>query len=333
MNIKLFHAIQEHVRQLLNRLIAIPEFSSIVGLIIVMLIFSGLSNKFLAVENLVGIFTVASELGIVSVGVCFLMISGEFDLSVGSVYAISAMVAALLIKSGFPGLIVFLAGICVAAAIGLLNGFIVTRTRIASFIVTLGGLMFYRGILLAVSGGFQIFYGGKDKFILNALGGRLITTGLRSSGLWLIASVIAFSVLLHNTQYGNHVFAVGGNAEAAKAVGVNVARVKMISFMVCSVMSGLAGLTMFGRFHAIDPAAGTALELESIAACVIGGVLLTGGFGSILGAFLGALLIGVTRSGLILAGAPSYWYQGFIGLILVISVIMNSGIRRRVVGE
>ena len=110
-------------------------------------------------------------------------------------------------------------------------------------------------------------------------------------------------------------------------------RVKVINFVICSVMAGLAGFTMFGRFYSIDPTAGQLHELEAIASSVIGGALLTGGYGSILGAFLGAFLIGVMRSGLILAGAPAYWYQAFIGVVLVISVIMNTRIRKAVVGE
>jgi simple sugar transport system permease protein len=129
------------------------------------------------------------------------------------------------------------------------------------------------------------------------------------------------------------VSAVGGNAGTSKAVGINVNKVKVINFMACAVMAGLAGFTMFGRFHSIDPTAGQLLELEAIASSVIGGALLTGGYGSIAGAFIGAFLIGVMRSGLILAGAPSYWYQGFIGVILVVSVIINTKIRKAVAGE
>ena len=125
---------------------------------------------------------------------------------------------------------------------------------------------------------------------------------------------------------------MGGNAATSKAVGINVKKVKIINFIICAVLAGLAGFTMFGRFDSIDPTSGSLMELEAIASAVIGGALLTGGYGSIFGAFIGAFLIGVMRSGLILAGAPAYWYQGFIGVILVMSVIMNTKIRKAVVG-
>jgi simple sugar transport system permease protein len=322
---------KEWLKGFVNRLIRVREFGAVAGLIIVMLVFAALSDRFLTLDNLTGIFTIASELGIVAIGICFLMIAGEFDLSVGSVFAVAPMLGALLLNSGVPPVFAFLVGLGSAAVIGLVNGIIVTKSQIPSFIVTLGGMMFYRGVLLAVSRGFPIVYMGEDTAFLDALGGNLVI-GMKASGIWLIVSTILFSIVLNRTKYGNHVFAVGGNAETAKAVGINVNRVKTINFILCSVMAGLAGFTMFGRFHSIDPTAGSLLELEAIASAVIGGALLTGGYGSIVGAFLGAFLIGVMRSGLILAGAPAYWYKGFIGIVLVISVIMNTKIRKAVVG-
>ena len=314
-----------------DRLIRFKEIGALAGLAIVMIIFTILSDKFFTWANLVGVFTITSELGIIAIGVCFLMISGEFDLSVGSVFAIAPMIGALLGQTGIPLFLAFFVGLFVAAVIGYINGVLVCKTGIPSFIVTLGSMMFFRGVLLAVSGGFPITYVGEAPF-LDALGGRTIG-GMRSSGIWLIISTLIFSVILNRTKFGNHVSSVGGNPGTAKAVGINVKRVKIINFMICSVMAGLAGFTMFGRFYSIDPTAGQLLELEAIASAVIGGALLTGGYGSIIGAFLGAFLIGVMRTGLILAGAPAYWYQAFIGVVLVISVIMNTRIRKAVVGE
>ncbi len=296
-----------------------------------MIVFTLLSDRFLTLDNFVGIFTVTSELGIIAIGICFLMIAGEFDLSVGSVFAVAPMVGALLANQGLPMSLAFVAGIIVAALIGLLNGLIVIKARIPSFIATLGAMMFFRGLLLAVSGGFPIVYKGEDLSFLNALGGKMFG-GMRASGVWFIVGTAILSLILTETRYGNHVSAVGGNPGTAKAVGINVNKVKVINFMICSACAGLAGFTMFGRFQSIDPTAGMELELEAIASSVIGGALLTGGYGSIIGAFLGAFLIGVVRSGLILAGAPSYWYKGFIGVILVVSVIVNTKIRKAVAG-
>ena len=315
-----------------DKLFRIKEIGALSGLIIVMIVFTLLSKNFLTWRNFVGIFTSTSELGIIAIGICFLMIAGEFDLSVGSVFAVAPMVGALLANIGVPMFFAFLVGLVFAALIGLLNGIIVIKAKIPSFIATLGSMMFFRGLLLAVSGGFPIDYKPEDTGFLNLLGGK-ISFGMRASGVWFILGTIIFSIILTQTRYGNHVSAVGGNAGTSKAVGINVSKVKVINFMACAVMAGLAGFTMFGRFHSIDPTAGTLLELEAIASSVIGGALLTGGYGSIVGAFIGAFLIGVMRSGLILAGAPSYWYQGFIGVILVISVIINTKIRKAVAGE
>ncbi|MEW5814508.1 MAG: ABC transporter permease [Spirochaetota bacterium] len=314
-----------------DKIIRVKEIGALSGLLIIMLVFALLSDKFLTGENFVGIFTMTSELGIIAIGICFLMIAGEFDLSVGSVFAVAPMLGALLGNLGVPMLLSFLTGLVFAALIGFLNGIIVTRSKIPSFIVTLGSMMFFRGLLLAVSGGFPIGYMGQETGFLDALGGRILF-GMRASGIWFILATLIFSTILNHTKYGNHIFAVGGNPGTAKAVGINVSKVKIINFIVCSILAGLAGFTMFGRFHSIDPTAGSLLELEAIASAVIGGALLSGGYGSIFGAFLGAFLIGVMRSGLILAGAPAYWYQGFIGVVLVISVIINTKIRKAVAG-
>jgi simple sugar transport system permease protein len=308
------------------------EIGALSGLLIVMGIFALLSDKFFTADNMVGIFTMTSELGIIAIGVTFLMISGEFDLSVGSVFAEAPMLGALIGNSGLPLMLGFAVGLIAAALIGLVNGLIVTRSGIPSFIVTLGAMMFYRGVLLAVSGGFQIMYFGDERYFLDLLGGRILF-GMRASGVWFIIVTIIFSIILKNTKYGNHVFAVGGNVGTAKAMGINTRQVKILNFVICSTMAGLAGFTMFGRFSSVDPTAGNLLELEAIAASVIGGTLLTGGYGSIVGAFIGAFLMGVMRSGLILAGAPSYWYKGFIGVVLVISVITNTKIRKAVAGS
>ncbi len=322
---------KQQLHKLIVKLLRISEIGSLSGLLIIVLVFSLLSEHFLTWTNFVGIFTMTAELGIIAIGVTFLMISGEFDLSVGSVFAVAPMTGAILMNSGISPFFSFLAGLFVAALIGGLNGFVLIKTKIPSFIVTLGSMMFFRGLLLAVSGGFQISYIGQNNSFLEVLGGKIFL-GMRASGIWFIIGTIFFSYILNRTKYGNHVFAVGGNQEAAKAIGINVSKVKIINFVACSVMAGLAGFTMFGRFNSIDPTAGLQLELEAIAAAVIGGVLLTGGYGSIIGAFIGAFLIGILRSGLILAGAPSYWYKAFIGIVLVVSVILNTKIRKAATG-
>ncbi|RMF29097.1 MAG: ABC transporter permease, partial [Chloroflexi bacterium] len=141
--------------------------------------------------------------------------------------------------------------------------------------------------------------------------------------------VLIFQVVLTQTRYGNGVYATGGDPGAARALGVNVARTKIINFVLSAMLAALAGIIQFSRFKSVDPLRGQEWELQAIAAAVIGGTLLTGGYGSILGTALGVMLVGMVRSGLVLAGAPAYWYRAFIGVILIAAVIINVRIRGR----
>ena len=311
-------------------LFRIKEMGAIIGILVFFVIFSFLSKEFLSLDNLTSTFTMAAELGIITVGMTVLMISGEFDLSVGSVFAVVPMVTALMINHGIDDFLALLVGLLVGVGTGFLNGIITIKTEIPSFITTLGTMMFWRGILLAVTGGFPIML-ERSSSVLKYMGGE-IGGGFRYSGLWFIVLSVIFWIVLERTSYGNWVFAVGGNVGAAKALGIPVERVKITNFILSSLLAGVAGLTTFGRFKIVDPTLGSGMELEAIAASVIGGTLLTGGYGSILGAFIGAFMIGMVRSGLVLAGAPAYWYRAFIGVILVIAAVINARIRKRVAG-
>ncbi|PLV59147.1 ABC transporter permease [Thermotoga sp. KOL6] len=314
----------------LMKILRLKEMGAIVGICIFFILFMFISERFLSIENLASTFTMASELGIVAVGITMLMISGEFDLSVGSTYAVVPMVMALMMNSGFSSAFALLVSLLVGIGIGFLNGVVTLKTNIPSFITTLGMMMFWRGVLLAVTGGFPIMLEKSSK-ILKFFGGSL-AGDLRYSGVWFIVLAFVFGLILERTAYGNWVFATGGNLGAAKALGIPTERVKLINFMISGLLAGIAGITTFGRFKIIDPTLGQGMELEAIASAVIGGSLLTGGYGSILGTFIGAFMIGMVRSGLVLAGAPAYWYRAFIGVILVISAIINAKIRKRVAG-
>lgn len=303
-----------------------PEVGALAGFLAVFLSFSIVAPYFLTPASLAGIMTIAAELGLVAIGVTLLMIAGEFDLSVGSVLGVSAMAFALMARAGIPHLIAFLGALGLAAAIGALNGWVVTRGRLPSFIVTLGSMMFWRGVLLAVTGGFPIAYEEKS-LLMFALSGRL-PGGFHASALWFLGVALIATLVLTRTPFGNAIFASGGNPQAARALGVEVARVKQIGFILTAVLAALAGIIQFSRFGSVDPLRGEGMELEAIAATVTGGTLLTGGYGSVMGTVLGALIVGMVRNGLVLAGAPAYWYRAFIGLVLVGAVIINLRIRR-----
>lgn len=315
---------------LLKRCLEYREIGGIIGLIIISAVFALLSKEFLSLATFAAILTVTAELGVVAVGTAFLIISGEFDLSVGSIFAVASMTLAILLNAGLPPLVTVLSALALSTAMGYMNGFITLRTGIPSFITTLGMMMFWRGVLLAVTGGFTISYKG-ESVLINLLSERFLGD-FSTAALWLILITILFEIILSGTRYGNWVYATGGNSAVARALGVNVDRVKLFNFMISGLLAGLGGCISFGRFRLVDPTLGMGMELEAITAAVIGGTLLTGGYGSIVGAFIGAFLVGMVRTGLILAGAPAYWYRAFIGIVLVIAAIINIKIKKRVAG-
>jgi len=302
-----------------------PEFGVMIAFLVLFIIFSLLSSKFFTLHNLTGILTIVSELGIMTIGIAFLMIAGEFDLSVSSVYALSGFLFVTLANRFYSPLALVIT-LAVAAFIGFLNGMITLRTRIPSFIATLGMMMFLRGILLAVTGGKSVSYSGD--LVVPTMLTRFIGYGFRPSHIWFFSLTILFSLILTHTRYGNWVFATGGNKEVARAMGVNVNKVKIINFILSALLAAFSGCIVLSRFRLANASFGTGMELEAIASAVIGGTFLTGGYGTIIGVFFGAFVMGMVRTGLVMAGAPAYWYQAFVGAILIIAATINLKLRR-----
>lgn len=302
-----------------------PEFGVLIAFLVLLTIFSIFSSKFLTLRNITGILTIVSELGIMSVGVAFLMIAGEFDLSVSSVYALSGFLYVTLANS-FNSPLAFVITLAIAAFVGFCNGMITLRAKIPSFIATLGMMLFLRGSLLAVTGGESVSY--SSDAIMPTILTRFIGYGFRPSHIWFFVLTLIFSVILTNTRYGNWVFATGGNKEVARAMGVNVNKVKVTNFMLSSLMASLSGIIVISRFNLANASFGTGMELEAIASAVIGGTFLTGGYGTIIGVFFGAFLMGMMRTGLVMIGAPAYWYQTFVGAILIIAAAINLKLSR-----
>lgn len=302
-----------------------PEFGVIIAFLVLLTIFSVFSSKFLTLSNITGILTIVSELGIMAIGVAFLMIAGEFDLSVSSVYALSGFLFVTL-ANRFNSPLAFVITLALAAFIGFCNGTITLRAHIPSFIATLGMMLFLRGSLLAVTGGESVSY--KSDAIMPTILARFMGYGFRPSHIWFLVLTFIFSIILTNTRYGNWVFATGGNKEVARAMGVNVNKVKVTNFMLSSLMASLSGCIVISRFNIANASFGTGMELEAIASAVIGGTFLTGGYGTIIGVFFGAFLMGMMRTGLVMIGAPAYWYQAFVGAILIIAATINLKLRR-----
>jgi simple sugar transport system permease protein len=306
-----------------------PEFGSFIGFLVFFIIFSIFGKEFFTVSNLTAILTIAAELGVISLGVTFLIISGEFDLSVGSLYAFAGIFFMAFTKR-LPSVFAFLLVLAIANLIGFINGVITTKQRIPSFITTLSMMLFLRGVIYMVTGGRITAHKGDlviSKLLSLKLGGVL--SDFRPSHFWYVALVLLFTVLLYHTPYGNHVFATGVNRHAARLLGLNTDKIKTTNFMLCSTMAALSGIIAVSRYQMASPTLGIGTELEAIAAVVIGGTSLYGGSGTVIGSFFGVFLISMIRSGLLLLGAPPYWYSGFVGIILLIATLINVKLRPR----
>jgi simple sugar transport system permease protein len=277
--------------------------------------------NFLTLPSMASTLTIAAELGIVAMGMTLLMIGGEFDLSVGSVLGVSSVTVPWLMERGWPAAAAIPVAFLVALGIGLVNGAIVNRTQIPSFIVTLGGLFWWRGVLFAVTRGFPIRVDQGDPAF--APFSARLWYGFNVSLFWFVAVALVLSFVLVRTRFGNWVFATGGNVRTAQQLGIPTKRVKLTLFAVTASMAALAGVIQVGRFSGVDSLRGSGVELEAIAAAVIGGTRLTGGYGSVAGTALGCVMLGIIQNGLVLAGIASYWYRAFIGLLIVAVVIVN----------
>lgn len=309
-----------------------PEIAALITLLLVFLFFAVSAPNFLSAYALSNILTFASIFGIVGVGVAFLMISGEFDLSVGSNMAVAGYIFLLSLLAGIPPVVAMLLALGVSTLLGLINGLIVVFTGIPSFIATLGTLLAYRGLVRALGGGQATGFNSESKPLLFAILNDSITSlnqlsdpagNFRVSSLWFVGLVIVASFVLMRTQHGNWTFAVGGNPGAALAQGVNVKTIKLINFVVSGFLAGLAGAILFAQRSSMNELIGDGLELTVVAAAVIGGVSLNGGIGTIVGAALGMLILSMLEQGLVLMGVTNELFQGVVGAIIIISVIVN----------
>lgn len=325
-------------RNLKELLATSPVAGPLATWVIIVVLFSLFVPHFATMRSVSGIVNAATLTGMLTIGVTLLMIAGEFDLSVGSVVAIGAYIFAYgTTEWNSPVLAVILA-LAIPALLGAVNGLIFNYTGIPSFIVTLGTLYIYRGAVWLLSGGqliqtlerplvYQIFNGRLD--VVNAL---LPGANFRTSLLWLLGLTVFFQYVLVRTRFGNHVFAVGGNALSALAQGVDVKRVKLLCFMISSTLAGLTGVLLFSQYRSVRVATGAGMELNAIAAAVVGGTLLTGGSGSIWGALIGALLISTLRTGVILMNIPfipADNFEAVVGATIVGAVILNNWLRGR----
>ena len=304
----------------LRRLSESSSFGAAISAIVALVVFAVIAPNFLSPLSISAILAIAAEVGIIAFGVTLLMVAGEFDLSVGSVLGLCALSVPLLMSIGVPALVAIALGFAIAASIGAINGLLVTRTRAPSFIVTLGALFFWRGVVLMLTGGFPVRVNQSEP-VFQVFSAKI--AGFNVSVVWMIAVVLILSFLLHRTQFGNWIFATGGNDVAAREMGVNTKSVKVRLFVLTACLAALAGMIQMTRFGSVDALRGQGIELTVIAATVIGGTRLQGGAGSVWGTAFGVTTLAMIELGLLLAGIPGYFYQATVGLLLILAVLVN----------
>ncbi|MFG3497006.1 ABC transporter permease [Streptomyces sp. NPDC047928] len=323
----------------LRRLLGRPELGSVVGAVAVFLFFAIVADGFLRASSFGTVLYAASTIGIMAVPVALLMIGGEFDLSAGVLVTtgalISSMVSYQLTANVWVGVLVSL---LVTVAVGVFNGVVLTRTRLPSFIVTLGTFLMLTGLNL----GFTKLISGtvSTKTIADmegfasaqALFASQFTVGgvdLKATVLWWFALVALATWILLRTRFGNWIFAVGGNADAARAVGVPVRRTKIGLYMGVGFCAWVSGQHLLFSFDVVQSGEGVGNELIYIIAAVIGGCLITGGYGSAIGSAVGAFIFGMTSKGIVYAEWNPDWFKFFLGAMLLLATLLNAWVRKR----
>jgi simple sugar transport system permease protein len=344
-----------------KRLLSRPELGAIAGTILVYVFFllvAGDSGMFSA-KGILNFLEVAAQLGILASVAALLMIAGEFDLSVGSMIAFAGIVIAIpTIEFGWPLWLCIVLAFGVAALVGLVNGLLVVRTGLPSFIVTLAGLFVLRGLTLALTraitnrtqvsglGEFvphdwlaQLFTGqvlqglfrwmGSMGWIALRTDGSPLASGVPVSIVWWLGITIVATWILLRTRFGNWIFAAGGDPVAARNVGVPVTRVKVLLFIAMAMTATLFAAIQVLDAGSADTLRGQQKEFEAIIAVVVGGTLLTGGYGSAVGAAFGALIFGTVQMGIFYTGIDTDWFKVFLGVMVLIAVLFNNFIRRK----
>ena len=300
------------------------SFIKSLGLVISLFVISATLSfaipNFLTVSNLINVVRQISINGILAVGVTFVLLTGGVDLSLGSLVALTGVVAACAAHPGqFSVVVPVTLGLLAGAACGAVNGFVITKGKVAPFIVTLGMMTVARGLALVVSGGRPV---SDLSSSFTRLGGDVV--GVPIPAIILAVITLLSFLLLRNMRIGRYIYAVGGNETATRMSGINVNAVKLFAYSVCGGLAGLAGVVLAARITTGQPNAGVGYELDAIAAVVIGGTSLSGGVGGVGGTILGALLIGVINNGLDLLNVSSYYQAIVKGVIIVGAVWLDS---------
>lgn len=316
---------KKSIKETIVKMLQVRESALVVLIILFGMIMMVVRPNFISPGNLLAILLSLSSTALVGCGMCILLVSGNMDLSVGSTAALAGVVTCLLFNMDFPILIAVFCGLMIGVLAGLLNGFVVTKWDISPFIVTLGSMSILRGFTQIISQGVTVI--NLPKAFTNFGQGNIF--GIQHPIIVTLIAVIIFDFLLRKFRFFRQSYFVGGNEKAAKMTGIKVKKVKISNFIIVGVLAALTGITFASRFGNASVTIGTGMEMQVITACVIGGASLNGGEGTIVGAFLGALLMSMIVSALNLLGVDVYWQNVLTGIILVFAVIMDKVIKTR----
>lgn len=317
--------------KLVSRILGSRESGVLAALVVLIIVGSTFADGFTSLSNVSNVTQQVAQLGIMAVGMTFVILQGEIDLSIGSIYALGAVTCGMTITAGQPIILGILVGVAVGALAGLINGLATVKLGIPSFIVTLGGLSAYRGVALLLTDGAPISLPSGDPATaaFSAIA-RTRFLGVVPSQFLIMLAVFALGVLLlRGTTFGFHVYAVGGNREAARLCGINTGRVRIVAFIISGALAAGAGVLSLSFLSYVQGVTGTGLELSVISAVILGGCALFGGSGSMTGTLIGVTIMGVLQNTLVLLGLSSFWQTFSVGVLVVGAVALDTWLRSR----
>jgi ribose transport system permease protein len=313
-------------RATMRRIVAGREAGTLLGLLVLCIGLWIATPFFATAANLTNVAEQSAIVGVIAIGMTFVILTGGIDLSVGSLVALVGVVIGAALRSGMPVFVAVLVGLVAGVAAGVVNGLMITRGPLPPFIATLGMMSVARGGALMLSDGRPIS-GFPD-------GLRVLATdrvlGVPGPVVLMLAFYFVAYVVLTRTVFGRYIYAIGGNEEATALAGINVRRWKVVVYAISGLSAGLCAMLLVARLNSAQPIAGIGYELDAIAAVVIGGTSLLGGSGSVIGTLIGALIMSVLRNGLNLLGVSSYLQQVAIGVVIIVAVLIDMALRRRV---
>ena len=310
-----------------NAAATVKELNILIALIVLCTFLSFATPYFLTTANALGVARAFSLTAIAAIGQTMVIITGGIDLSVGSVLALSGLSTGMLLATGWPLIPSILAGLGVGVIFGLCNGLLITRVGLPPFIATLGMLSIGRGLVYVLTKGYPVTVPRGEDLLLQVGQGYVGIVPVPVI-IMLVITVIA-TAFLSKTTLGRYIYAVGGNEEAARLAGINVTRVKLFVYTISGLLAAVSGIILLSRLVSAQPSAGLGFELPVIAAAIIGGTSLLGGEGTVLGAVLGAAIIGVLENGMVLLGVNTYAQQAVTGAVVLLAVALDIWQKRR----